>query len=187
MTVTPPESIAFPEGLRGEGLNRRLPTHRLRRTKQPTTRITGEVKRFDEREHGFFGSARGLRTGAAAGVPPLRRQVSALGGDEGRRASSGRCGRRSYRRGTRSPAGRPHGLSRHIKQTALFMRADESASAGCLPTRSTRPTRTATPSSWATPTPSPYWWTRAIRPSRPPAGGTGSATPRASAPIRPRL
>ncbi len=126
MTSSLPESIAFPEGLRRDDLNRPYPTHRLRRVEQPTTRITGEVQRFDEREHGFQQALRGCYgpvpqrefqrfvakyplSGAMMAVE--HHLVDAVDGPIAPE---------------RAPLpDDPAALSNHIKQTALFMRADD--------------------------------------------------------------
>ena len=51
--------LTIPDGLRRDSLNQRYASHRLRRVDRPTSRITGDVARFDEREHGFNRALRG--------------------------------------------------------------------------------------------------------------------------------
>jgi reductive dehalogenase len=120
------QSIAIPGGLRRSRLNQRYAAYRLRRVDRPTTHITSHISRFDEREHGF---QRALR-GEYGPVPqrefqrfvqkyPLsgamfeieHRLVDAVDGPV---ASE------------RAPLpDDPLVMSRHLKQVALFMRADD--------------------------------------------------------------
>jgi len=100
--------------------------HRIRRVDQPTTKITDEVARFDEREHGFLRALRGdfgpvpqrefqrfidkfPISGAMTGVE--QHLVTAVDGPVA---------------ADRAPLpDDPLVLSRHIKQVALFMRSDD--------------------------------------------------------------
>ena len=63
MTTASPELVGIPNGLRTDRLDSPYPMYRLRRVDRPTTTITDQVARFDEREHGF------LRLFAATMVP----------------------------------------------------------------------------------------------------------------------
>jgi ferredoxin len=126
VTSTSPDRVAIPDGLRHDRLYRRYPTHRLRHVDRPTTKITDQVARCDEREHGFFRALRGdfgpgpqrefLRfvdkyplSGAMKAVE--HHLVDAVDGPVA---------------ATRAPLpDDPEIMSRHIKQVALFMRADD--------------------------------------------------------------
>jgi reductive dehalogenase len=119
-------NIAVPQGLKGDRLPLPYPTHRLRRVDRPTTKITDEVARYDEREHGFFRALRGdygpvpqrefLRFVdkyplSAAMKAVEHHLVDAVDGPVAE---------------TRAPLpDDPAAMSRHIKQAALFMRADD--------------------------------------------------------------
>ena len=125
MRTTPPDHAAIPAGLLRDRLDTPFPMHRMRRVDMPTTKITNEVARFDEREHGFLRALRGdygpvpqrefLRfvdkyplSGAMKAVE--QHLVAAVDGPVAP---------------TRALPEDPVVLSRHIKQTALFMRADD--------------------------------------------------------------
>ena len=100
MTTASPELVEIPNGLRTDRLDSPYPMHRLRRVDRPTTTITDQVASFRRARARLLRALRGrLRSSAATRVPAFRRQVPAVGGDEGRRAPSGRGGRWSGRRG----------------------------------------------------------------------------------------
>ena len=119
-------ALAIPDGLRRDHLNERYASHRLRRVDRPTTEITGDVRRFDEREHGFERARRG-----DFGPGPQREcarfdQKYPLSGTI--RAMS------VYLAGVadgpvapgRAPLpDDPLVMSRHIKEAALFLHADD--------------------------------------------------------------
>ena len=112
--------------LLGDRLDGRYTNHRLHRVDRPTTLITSQVTRFDEREHGFFQTLRGdygpvpqrefLRfvdkyplSGAIKAVE--HHLVEAVDGAVA---------------ATKAPLpDDPAVMSRHLKQTALFLRADD--------------------------------------------------------------
>ena len=102
------------------------PMERLKRVEQPTTRITGDVQRIDERESGFNRAARGDFGEEATGRGRLRSEqrlslVSAMAdvttylapAVDGEVASS-----------KASIPEDPEVLSRHIKRLGYFLRAD---------------------------------------------------------------
>ena len=126
MRTVPPDRTEIPDGLRSDRLDTPFPMHRVRRVDAPTTKITGDVARFDEREHGFLRALRGdygpvprrefLRfvdkyplSGAMKAVE--QHLVAAVDGPVAT---------------TRAPLpDDPLILSRHIKETTLFLRADD--------------------------------------------------------------
>ncbi len=126
MRTAPPDRTEIPDGLRSDRLDTPFPMHRVRRVDAPTTKITGDVARFDEREHGFLRALRGdygpvprrefLRfvdkyplSGAMKAVE--HHLVAAVDGPVAT---------------TRAPLpDDPLILSRHIKETTLFLRADD--------------------------------------------------------------
>ena len=100
------------------------PMEKLKRVEQPTTKITGNIKRFDEREHGFNRAARGDFGPAAARYHrrPNKYPLTAAEIDmkaylahlvDGKVASS------------KAPIPEdPAVMSRHIKRLGYFLRAD---------------------------------------------------------------
>lgn len=126
MTTTDPQTISVPGGLRRDGLNQPRCAQRMRRVDRPTTLITDEVARFDEREHGFNRALRGdfgpaTQRGRKEFVDkyPLSGAMLAMEHQladvvDGPVAAE--------------PAPLPDDplvMNRHIKQVALFMRADD--------------------------------------------------------------
>lgn len=126
MASTSPDRVAIPGGLLGDRLDARYTDHRLRRVDRPTTLITGEVTRFDEREHGFSQTLRG----DYGPVPqreffrfvdkyPLSGAIKAvehhlIEAVDGAVAT------------TKAPLpDDPAVMSRHLKHAALFLRADD--------------------------------------------------------------
>ena len=118
--------ISVPHGLGRDRLNQRYASDRLRRVSRPTSRITDDVVRFDEREHGFNRALRGdfgpaaqrERTRfvekyplSAAMLAMQRHLVDVVDGPVA---------------AERAPLPEdPLVMSRHLKQAALFMRADD--------------------------------------------------------------
>ena len=109
---------------RGEQLGP-YPMERLKRVKQPTTRITDDIPRFDEREHGFARAMRGdFGPGPAREFEgfinkhPLGAALTEMAGHlvplvDGEVARA------------KAPLPEdPGALSRHIKQLGYFLRAD---------------------------------------------------------------
>jgi len=109
---------------RGEQLGA-YPMERLKRVKQPTTRITNDIPRFDEREHGFARAMRGdFGPGPAREFErfinkhPLGASLANMAGHmvplvDGEVAQA------------KAPLPEdPEILSRHIKQLGYFLRAD---------------------------------------------------------------
>jgi len=101
------------------------PMERLKRVTQPTTLVTGEIPRVDQRNHAF---ARGMSGDLGPGTArEFRRFITkhplgaALAGAAGRLASPVEGGIA----GTKAPLPEdPTAVSRHIKQLAYFLRAD---------------------------------------------------------------
>jgi len=126
MTSSSPDRMTIPGGLRRGRLDGRYANHRLRRVDQPTTKITEAVARFDEREHGFFRTLRG-----DFGAVPQREFLrfvdkyplsGAMKAVEHHLAAAvdGAVA------ATRAPLpDDPAVMSRHLKQAALFLRADD--------------------------------------------------------------
>ena len=120
------QKMAIPAGLLRSRLNERYASHRLRRVNSPTTVITADVTRFDEREHGFNRALRGDYgpvaqrerqrfiekypfSGSMLAMEHLLAEVV-----DGPVAA------------TRAPLPEdPLVLSRHLKEAAFFLRADD--------------------------------------------------------------
>ncbi len=126
MTTASPDRLAIPGGLRRDHLDLRYPTHRLRRVDRPTTTITGEVARFDEREHGFFKLLRG-----DSGPVPQREFLRFV--DKYPLSGAMKAVEHHLAAAVDGPVEATRAplpddttvMSRHIKQTALFLRADD--------------------------------------------------------------
>ena len=126
MTSISPDGVAIPRGLRGDRLDRHLPTYHLSHVDRPTIKITDEVARFDEREHGFFRALRG-----DFGPVPQReflRFVDKYPLSAAMKAVEHHLAAAVDGPVAATPAPLPDDsvvMSRHIKQAALFMRADD--------------------------------------------------------------
>ncbi|MFC2070850.1 reductive dehalogenase [Chloroflexota bacterium] len=116
----------YDEGILAKGSRLgHLPMEKLKRVEQPTTHITGSIKRFDEREHGFNRALRGDFGPLSARERPRFVQKfpisSALADMTGHLASvvDGPIAQE------KAPIPEdPQALSRHIKQLGYFLRAD---------------------------------------------------------------
>ena len=188
MRTAPADRAAIPDGLRIDNHDTPFPMHRVRRVDAPTTTITSDVTRFDEREHGFLRALRG-----DYGPVPRREFLRFV--DKYPLSGAMKAVEHHLVRGCRRPGGCHAGPATrrpgHSQQAYQGGRPSScgrttSASVNCRHTPFTPSTRTARPWSWDTPTPSPCWSIRAHRPSTRAVVATGSATPRASAPTPPR-
>ena len=126
MMTTDPASIAVPGGLRRDRLNQRYAAHRLRRVSRPTTKITHEVACFDEREHGFNRALRG-------DYGPVAQRERQRFVEKYPLSGAMLAMQLHLAEVVDGPVAAPQAplpddplvLSRHVKQTALFMRADD--------------------------------------------------------------
>ena len=126
MMTSSPELVGIPSGLRTDRLDSPYPMHRLRRVDRPTTTITDQVARFDEREHGFLRALRG-----DYGPVPQREFLRFV--DKYPLSGAMKAVEHHLAPAVDGPVAEtraplpddPLVLSRHIKQAALFMRADD--------------------------------------------------------------
>lgn len=118
------EELGYKGILTGKGQLGPFPMERMKRVEPPTTQITDNVQRFDQREQGFFRAARGdfgptvtrerhrpTKYPILAAEMEMTHYLAAV--EEGEVASS------------KAPiAEEPRLLNRHIKRLGYFLRAD---------------------------------------------------------------
>jgi hypothetical protein len=114
---------AVPGGLLGDRRNERYASHKLKRVDRPTTLITPEVTRVDQREDGFLRAERGdlgpmvqTQSTRFAQKEPLSAAIMAI--------EAGLLAQGPEARERAPLPGDPAIMSRHIKEVANFLRAD---------------------------------------------------------------
>lgn len=126
VTSITPDRVSIPRGLRDDRFDRRYAANCFRRVDSPTTRILGEVARFDEREHGFLRVLRGDH-----GPVPQREFLRFV--DKYPLSAAMKAVEHHLAAAVDGPSADtraplpddPVVMSRHIKQVALFLRADD--------------------------------------------------------------
>ncbi len=119
------ERSDFGRILTGKGRLGPFPMERLKRVEEPTTRITGDVQRVDEREHGFSRAGRGDFGPVAArefNRFVMKHPLSAAEADMNNYLAPMAYGEVAS---LKAPIPEePEVLSRHIKKLGYFLRAD---------------------------------------------------------------